>query len=149
MALPAAYTDTTIANYLHQVIGTAAAALGWTVAGNSYSEVINDTLLALGIEDVADATSIAALRAAARFYVWRAVADATTGMHRFSLDQQSFDMRQVHQNAVARQQQAESEAAALGVELSSVGVVTFTPLRDVHDPYAAYIPDEDRVLAGG
>jgi hypothetical protein len=80
--------------------------------------------------------------------VWRAVADATAGMHRFSLDQQSFDMRQVHQNAVARQQQAEAEAAALGVELSTSGTVTFTPLVDVHDPYVAYLPDERRVLAG-
>jgi hypothetical protein len=148
MAVPASYTETTLANLMHQTIGTAAAALGWTVAGNSYSEAINDTLLALSIDDPADATSIAARRAAARFYVWRAVADATAGMHRFSLDQQSFDMRQVHQNAVARQQQAEAEAAALGVELSTSGTVTFTPLVDVHDPYVAYLPDERRVLAG-
>lgn len=148
MALPASYTETTLANLMHQTIGTAAAALGWTVAGNSYSEAINDTLLALDIDDPADATSLAALRAAARFFVWRAVADATAGFHRFSLDQQSFDLAQIHKHAVERQQQAESEAASLGVELTSVGVVTITPLRDVHDPYAAYIPDDDRVLAG-
>jgi hypothetical protein len=145
MVVTAYASETELASYVHAVIGTAAAALGWTVGGNSYAEAINDTLLALGIDDVADATSVSALRAAARFYVWRAVADATVGMHAFSLDQQSFSMQQIHDHAVERQQQAESEAAALGVELSSVGVVTFTPLRDVHDPYT-YIEDSVRVL---
>lgn len=142
------YSSTTdLANYMHAVIGTASASLGWTVGGNSYNEAVHDTLIALEVETVAEVTNTAALRAAARYFVWRAVADASAGFIRFSLDQQSFDMAAIHKHAVARQEQAESEAASLGVSLASIGVVTITPIRDAHDPYR-YLPDDVRVLAG-
>lgn len=73
--VPVAYTRDELALFMLQTIGPAAKVLEWdTVA--SYDETVNDTLIAYGVDAIAEATNIPLLRAYARREVWRAVMDA-------------------------------------------------------------------------
>jgi hypothetical protein len=71
--------------------------------------------------------------AASRLCLWRSAVGATSGLHQFSLDQQSFNEGQVHDHCVIMLGMAEADAAAEG--LGAGGSVTITPLSDLYDPY--------------
>lgn len=139
MTLPAgAYTTAELAAYLSRVLGTVADALNWTVAAGDYDDVIDDALLLCGFSslEAAPATDVVAfkqLRAASRLCLWRSAVGATSGLHQFSLDQQSFNEGQVHDHCVTMLGVAEAEAAAEGV--GPGGSVGITPLSHLYDPY--------------
>lgn len=143
MSAPTTYTETTLADYLHLVLGATAGVLGWSVAGGNYAEPVNETLLAYfaGPGAVTNATDIRKLRALARREAWRAVVQATAGEHDFETGMSRFSRSQIHKQALASLAVAEAEAAPYDDALA----VTFSPVRSAHDPYV-YLPDEVRVL---
>jgi hypothetical protein len=136
MSVPAGYTPTTLATYMHTVLGRTAGIIGWQNPA-SYAEPINDALIAYGVDAVGSATDVDKLRACARWAVWQAVADYTAGYHDFSEDQQTFRMHQVHQQAVQRAKAAARDAAAFGAGPSALKV-SVDPLRK---PSPFEVPD--------
>lgn len=146
MALPASYTEITIGQYMHTLLGGVATVLGWTEPNSGsleqYSEPINDTLIMVGVDDIADATDIEKLRAAARLAVWDKVVDETATYYPFATDQQRFDRDVIHQQALGRLKEARIQAFKHGINYE-VGV---TPITYRHDPYNAAIPDDERTL---
>jgi hypothetical protein len=142
MPLPTSYTESDLAVFMHIVTETAAAALGWT-ALTFDAEPVNDALILYGVSDIAQATDIPKLRAAARVAAWRAIVQATAGMHGFSADGQSMPLEQVQAMALRALSLAESDAATYGV--NPAFTVRIDRVVDVHDPYA-YVPDDSRVI---
>jgi hypothetical protein len=78
MPAPTSYTEAELAAFMHSVLRSVATQLGWSAPG-SYTEVVNEVLLAYGVDDIASATNIQQLRLLARREVWRAVVEETAG----------------------------------------------------------------------
>lgn len=140
MPIPTAYTEPELAQFALTQLGDLATALSWAVETPSVTEAVTDALLAYGVSAIVDATDVPKLRALGRVAIWRAVARATAGHHRFGADQMSFDRQQVHEHALKMVGEAEREAAALGV--GPYGLVVTAVVRDsASDPYAVH-PDQ-------
>lgn len=146
MAIPTSYTEATLAAYLNGQAGAVAGLLSWTVAGDSYDELVADTLLTYGTDDISTISgtgNIRALRALARRTLWRAVIPALAGFYDYSTpDGFSEHESQLQKQAVASLSLAESDCAALGVA-GDAYAVEVTPVRYVDDPYVWY-PDTER-----
>jgi hypothetical protein len=142
---------------MHATIGTAAEALGWETDNGGYDEAVNDTLLTLGVEDVADTdASVTAVRALARYFVWSHVVDAAAGLIQHSVDQQSFRLSDVQAQAIKALARAEAAVLALAEVIAGTITITTTQsapiristLRHRDNPYRypGYVTDELRVL---
>lgn len=100
MAAPTSYTEATFKAYLHSVLGGVASALGWTVDGGDYDEILNETLLAYSVDDIADATSIRKLRALGRVELWRQVLRSVAADYDFrTADGAQFSRSQIQEMA--------------------------------------------------
>ncbi|MCA9941633.1 MAG: hypothetical protein KC418_23495 [Anaerolineales bacterium] len=139
MPVPTAYTEDELAAYMHSALRDVATAMGWSVAGGDYDEPVIDTLLAYGEDDIADATDMKKLRALAMVAVWQAVVDATVGDYDFSADGGSYSRAQLHDHAVARLTQAQTDAAAY-LDVMEAGLVTIT---HTNDPWADYSDSDE------
>jgi hypothetical protein len=143
MAAPSSYTESTLAEYMHTVLGDVATQLGWTAA-DSYDNAVDEALLAYGcasIADVSGAQNIALLRAYARAEVWNQVAAYTTADIDFSADGASYSRSQLHSHA-------RTQAALASADVQQRGgygyTVRNTHIDHAHDPYQ-YRPDDERV----
>lgn len=147
MAVISPYFLATFKAYLHTVLGTVATSLGWTVNAGNYDEVVNDALLSLNTDDITTLTTntqLKQLRAAGRVSLWRMVASTLAGDYNFSADGGSYSREQAHAQALRMLQQAETDAAALGVldgyEVTSTGAsYGRDPYKDYDTPYADFI----------
>jgi len=131
MAAPTSYTETTFKEYLHIVLGAMAAGLGWTVGGGDYDEVVNETLLAYAVDDIAAATDIRKLRALGRYELWRAVVAEVAGDYDYRADGGDYKRSQVHKQAMAQLARAEEDA----LEYDSTYAVQVGTLTCDYDPY--------------
>lgn len=144
MAPPTSYTETTFGAYLEDVLANMAVMLGWTQAGNSFDEVINETLLAMGQTDIANVTDIRAIRAIGRLKAWQAVAMALASDYDFSADGASYSRSQAFEHAKAMINEAQLEAAEFDALYSAiVEDVTYTedPYENHNDYLSSYIDD--------
>lgn len=114
MALPASYTEETLAAYMHNVLGSAAVTLGWD-AETSYDEPINEVLLLLGIATVEESDNIPMLRAAARWAVWKQVVAEVSLSADFASDGQILRRSQRLAGAEKMLRLAESDLAEFGI----------------------------------
>jgi len=145
MALPASYTETSLATYMHTLLGPVALTLGWSVAAGSYDEPVNEALGAYGVDDIADVTgraNIVKLRVLARREVWRAVVQATASHYDVNADGSSRHRSQIQ--AQAREALALAEIDALPYDAAYAARVT--PVHhgrygDERDPYEP--PDDE------
>lgn len=119
MALPASYTEQTLAAYMVGAIGRLAGVL--SLDGGDFFEAVNDTLLDYGVDDVGSATNIRKLRAIARYHAWRAAVAQATGLYDFQADDGRFSKKQVYDQALAGLALAESDALAEGLALLGGG----------------------------
>jgi hypothetical protein len=140
MSLPASYTDVTIGAFMVDELGPVATTLGWTYAGGSFSEAINDLLVIAGATTIGD-VAVGKARVLARVAVWRRVVSHTAGDFAFEADGASFDRNQFHEQARARMLQVESDAAAGGY-LDSYKVATES-VTYINDPYRRILGDEN------
>jgi hypothetical protein len=144
MPAPTAYTEKSLAEFMHSELGRVATVLGYSVGSNDagdYAEAVNETLLVYGANTITDATSIQKLRALARLEAWKkAVGDLTT-FFKFSADGGSFERQQMFDQAKAKMESANVAAMAYDSAYSAV-VTRVTP---VNDPYR-YIPEDERTL---
>lgn len=143
MALPTVYTEDSLAQYMQNILGAVATALGYTAPG-SYVEAINETLFDYGVaalSDIAGQESIKKLRSLARVQAWQLVVRDTAGDYDFRTGESSFNRSQVHDQATKNLEAARTEAA----EYSSTYQVGVETVEHLHDPYR-YIPEDERTL---
>lgn len=143
MPVPTTYSEAEIKTLMVTTLGTVAAALSWTTATPAIQESVYDAAILLGVSDVADATDIAKLRAAARLAVWRAAVGALAGMTTFSSAGSSYNLSDLQRQAKESLAVAEREAAVHGVDPAMAARVDHIRWR--HDPYAT-LNDELRTI---
>lgn len=144
MPIPETYTEEELAEYMHETLRAVAGVLGWSVAGGSYTEPVNETLVAYGQPDISQITGLEAirkLRTLARVEAWRAVVSETVADYDYQADGGNFHRSQAHAHAKAMLYQAEQDALAF----SPVYRVIVNRVDHKHDPYQ-YREDEDREL---
>lgn len=134
MSVPTSYNESDLASYMHSVLGSVADVLSWTVP-SSYSEPINEALLAYGVNDVSLATDIRKLRTLARREVWRAVMQATAAHIDVQLDGESFDQSQVHEQARTQFQMAQQQVLDAGYDDLSQPESWVAGVKYKQDPY--------------
>jgi hypothetical protein len=138
MALPSVYSDATLGAFIHADLGPIATTLGWTVAGGSYAEIINEALIIGNAASVAD-LSVAKARALVRVAAWRVVAQHTAGDYKFSADGASYDRQQMHAHAVAQAARCEADAAAY----MPAALITSDALTYINDPHSVVLNSDD------
>jgi hypothetical protein len=138
MPAPSVYTEAELAAYMHSVLGAVAAALGYTAPG-SYQEAVNETLLAYGVDDIADATDIRKLRMLARVQAWQLAANDTAGDMDFKAGSTSFSRSQVHEQVLKNLSEAQVDALCFDPSYQ----VESGSLDWIHDPYQ-YRPEDER-----
>ncbi|MCA9936192.1 MAG: hypothetical protein H6662_15605 [Ardenticatenaceae bacterium] len=135
MTVPSAYSEATLKTYLHGILsrGGIAATLDWQIEAGSYDEIITDTLLAYGVDDIAEATDVAKLRALARLALWEAVETAVPLEINYTADGATFNREAIFQHVQTMLQRARLDAFAYtdDYQVDVLGVQ-----RD-YDPYDA------------
>lgn len=111
MALPTAYTDATISQYMVDQLGEIAGVLGWTWDTDLH-EAINETLLAYGVDTLEEASDLRKLRTLARWQAWRAAVDSLVARYHFSNPEGSYSREQMLAGARAILADAEADASA-------------------------------------
>lgn len=142
MAIPSVYTETTLADYMHDVLKDVADLLGWSVVNNDYDEAINETLLSMGVDDISEVTgreNLRKMRSFARMHVWQTVVNATAGNYDFKADGGSFNRSQIHEQALIALQVSQMEVLSFNDQYR----VGLDHIDFKHDPYL-YHPEEDR-----
>lgn len=118
MPVPTAYTENTLAVFMHETLGEIAELIGWVATGasvGSYGLMIENALVAYGVSDISLATDIAKLRAAAKLAAWSGALTSLSTRYDFSSEQQSFKRSQMAEIAKVQLARAESESAGVGV----------------------------------
>lgn len=129
------------AAYLHRTLDRNgfATAIGWSVVGASYADVVNEALRRHGTLDITTVTvalEIAMLNAYGRAELWRQVMEATFHERDTRLaDTSSADMSQIYEHASEQYALAEQQIETLTGGGLKVHVTT---LRPTHDPYREY-----------
>jgi len=137
MPVPSAYTETTLADFMHSQLGQFPTLFGWTSPA-SYQEAVNETLLAYGVDVIASATDIRKLRALARVEAWKQVINELASKFKFQADGSTFEQQQMHEMALKNLTAAERDAMVYTTDYSAtVGSIGWT-----NDPYK-YPPDEE------
>ncbi len=145
MAIPASYTELKFAEFLHATLGQVAEALNWGVGAASYDEVVNESLLEYGVDDIATITgnpSLKKFRAIGKVKAWEAVVTQTAADFNFSADGGKYDRSQIHEMAMKNLALAQAAAADYLGEYR-VGI---DRIDHYHDPYT-YRDENDRTLA--
>lgn len=138
MAVPSAYNEAELMAYMRTVLGATATVLGWDDLA-PYQEPVNETLLAYGVVDIAQATDVQKLRALARVAVWQRVVDVTAGRYDISTDGQSLSRSQMHKHA--RESLRAAKHAAMRDD--DAYAVVMTSVRYTSDPYRTFEEDDD------
>lgn len=128
MSVPASYDAASLGATMLAWLGPVADVLGWQ-ADADVEEALIATALALGVDDIADATDISELRAIARREVWQLATDALASRYDLSTDGQSLSRSQLYQQARGQLRLAAQRAARYQT-------VTRTTITRTSDPYA-------------
>lgn len=141
MATPTTYTPKAFSQYCDRVLGHTAALVDWKpgqddASAGSYDEVLNETLLSLGLTDVTeiDADNVYKFRVLARVQLWKHLAAQVAGDYSFSADGGSFSRDQVLAMAEKMLAIAQSDAA----QFDPVYAVQLDGVEYKNDPYADY-----------
>jgi len=144
MAIPSSYTEKTLAEYMHVMLGKVAEALNLhfnpTDAGD-YGEAVNDALLEYGETTIASITGTAnlqKLRALARVAAWQYVINNFAALYDFSADGASYNRSQLFKNAQESLKLAEQAALPYSSNYSAKIVA----VDHKHDPYQVRPEDE-------
>lgn len=144
MTAPTSYTEDGLRTYMHSIIAhddtcsELASSMAWAVASSAYDEAINEALLVYGTADITTISGIGnirQLRAIARMELWRLVAGRTVDKYQTSEGAVSISKNQIHEHAVVMLDMAESEAAALDVDIDRRYRVGQTAVIHTADSY--------------
>lgn len=136
MAFPTTYSEATLIDYMHSVIGQEVADLFAWVVATSYEEAFNDALLIYGIDDtqlasVTGIVNVQRLRTAACIAVWRQVVSHATAKFAISADGDSHQLNQVADMAIKNLARCEAD----GVRMLEGGKIRVGKLNTVQSPY--------------
>jgi len=133
MAVPALYSETSLAQYMLNVLEPEVyTCFDWGIA--SFTEEINDTLLSYGADDVADMTDIKRCRILATFFAWRKAYRASSKFINNSVERDFRSQSQIWEHI--KEAYGEAKAAAdphlgdLNGYAIQVGTITWA-----YDPY--------------
>lgn len=138
MAAPAVYTEIDLSTFMLSQLGDVADVLGWTALAD-VQESVNETLLAYGVSDIADASDITKLRALARREAWRLAMASLLTFYDFSNPEGQYKRSQMLAGAGHRLSDAES--AALPYDLNA-GAAIINAIQSTTDPYAPLCASE-------
>ena len=100
MPAPTSYDESTLKEYLvTEVLAQVATKLAWTDASTEVANAVNETLLALNVEELTEFTTpllVRKLRAFARREIWRQAMQVTAAKINLSADGASVDLSQFH-----------------------------------------------------
>lgn len=148
MAFPTAYTEKSLAEFMHTKLGKVATALGLAVGASdagSYTESVYDALLAYGTDDISSISgmdNIRKLRTLAQLYVWQFVVNNFAALYDFSADGGRYNRSQLLQNAKEALQLAQAEALPYDTNY----VIKIRKTDPIHDPYTVREEIDDRPL---
>ena len=144
MPIPSAYTEKTLAEYMHLMLGKTAQALdlhfGPDDAGD-YAQAVQDALLDYGAEDIAAISGvdgIRKLRALAKVAAWRHVVNNFAAFYDTSADGASYTRSQLFKQAKESLELAEDEALPYSPNYSA----RLVRVDHRHDPYRVRPEDE-------
>ena len=144
MAIPASYTEKTLAEYMHVMLGNVAKALDLHFDPNGagdYAEAVNDALLAYGTDDVATITGISnikKIRVLAVVCAWQHVVNNFAALYDFAADGASYNRSQLFKNAQEALKAAQQQAIAYDPNY----VARIRKVDHIHDPYSVRDIDE-------
>ncbi len=136
MSIPAAYSELTLAQYMHAELGPVAKVLEYPEPAEDagvYREAIIEVVLAIGVSDISQTGDIRKVRALARREVWAMAVKALTTLYNFSADGARHDQSQIFAQAKDALDQAISDCLVLGLAGYSVRIDN---LDYRHDPYS-------------
>ncbi len=110
MSVPSSYNAAELAAYMHGRLRTVAAACGYMV-GSSYADAIVSTLVAYGVSDISQATSVPRLLALAEVAAWEMASTDTVPRTDVTTDGRSIRRSQFHDHAVEMLSAARARAA--------------------------------------
>jgi hypothetical protein len=145
MAVPTAYTTSSLAVYLKYVPGDLIDVLGWDTDSPQVVEAVNDALLEYGETDatsISGTDAIRRLRALGRRAIWRSIIQATANWYSITDNGQKLERQQVHAQALKAFEQADNDCRAAGADPALA--VNVLHVQRVRDPYAV-IPDAERL----
>lgn len=144
MPAPSTYSESQLAQYMHDILGETAVVLGLDPTTDDYQESINETLLEMGVSLISEITTvddIRRLRTLARRNAWKHVVSTTAGNYAFSADGGTYNREQIHAHALNNLALAEADAA----EYSDRYRIQIDRIDYKHDPYQ-YRPEDERTL---
>jgi hypothetical protein len=111
MPAPTSYTEQSLAEFMRRELRATATELGWTDAsGDNYIDATEETLLAYGATDIAEATDILKLRGLARVSIWEQAVKETVPAISHSADGASFSDDQLYQHCLQQLDRAKVAA---------------------------------------
>jgi hypothetical protein len=144
MPFPTTYTEKSLAEYMHTMLGKVAKALDLhfdSSGPGDYAEAVNDALLAYGTNDIAtiiDVAGIQKIRALARVAAWQYVVANFAALYDFSADGASYNRSQLFKNAQESLKAAEQQALPYSANYQA----KIVSVDHKHDPYRFRTEDE-------
>lgn len=100
MPVPTAYTEESFTQYLTNLLERAGLSVMLTWVSTHIDEIVVDTLLAYGVNDITEAGDIAKLRALGALQLWEAVAEAAVLEINYTADGATMNREAIYQHAV-------------------------------------------------
>lgn len=116
MPVPTSYTENSFALFLHETLGDIADVLGWETVDGIYDEIINDTLLAYGVNNLSQATDIKKLRTLGKLMLFRAGMTAAIPEINYTADGATMSREAIFQHFKTMADQMYLESLAYAVD---------------------------------
>lgn len=94
MPAPTTYTESSLLDFMHTELSNASAALGFETNDDALVQAVTAVERLLGVSDVATATDMALVEAAARWQAWVAAASASTPDTNLKAGSASLELQQ-------------------------------------------------------
>ena len=117
MPLPTLYTPETLTIFMRATLAETGESLAWN--DERFAEPINATLLAYGVQEVAQASNVLKLRLLATVEAWQAVVNATAGDYDAASATDDLKRSQFHKQAKAMVASAKGDFAQWLAEQSA------------------------------
>jgi hypothetical protein len=144
MAIPTAYTEQELSEYMLSVTSAVSETVGETgLQSWHFAEAVNDVLVAYDVTDIADAIDIAKLRSLAKVEAWRTVIGYLMTAYDFSADGASYKRSQMLAAAEKAMASAQADAEVNGYSTAyaiQMGTIIYSDayaITESEDDYAS------------
>ncbi len=136
--MPLPYTPTTYKQFLITSLGETATFFDWSLSSPALDEVVNDVLLALGIDDLADAANFKQLRATGKYYVLLTALNHALTFYKFEVHGRMFERHKIVDNLrAALTIMAGDPNVVIDTDEDNNGfIISVTKIHHTDDPYS-------------